>query len=208
MTCLCQKINDEITKIGSTKEVIIAGDLNSRVGQKVNNKVVGPHGEITQSNHGERFIQIFENHQLKITNGFFKHKEIHKYTWIQVTRNLKSIIDYVITKQNTLHVMDTRVYRGVSCDSDHFMVKSEIVFPFRSKKTKEPPEDTEIVKTTNYNLDSLQHESTRTLYQRRLNEKLVDIIENVSVEEMYKNIIDSVQTAAKEALGLKSQRHK
>ncbi|XP_072392124.1 uncharacterized protein [Diabrotica undecimpunctata] len=103
--------------------------------------------------------------------------------------------------------MDTRVYRGVSCDSDHFMVKSEIVFPFRSKKTKEPPEDTEVVNTTNYNLESLQHESTRTLYQRRLNEKLVDIIENVSVEEVYKNIIDSVQTAAKEALGLKSQRH-
>lgn len=37
----------------------------------------------------------------KITNGFYRHKEVHKYTWIQQTRKLKSIIDYIVVKQNS-----------------------------------------------------------------------------------------------------------
>jgi len=43
-------------------------------------------------------------------NGFFKHKQIHKYMWVQP--NLKSIIDYIITRQsNNITINDVKVLR-------------------------------------------------------------------------------------------------
>lgn len=38
----------------------------------------------------------------KITNGFLKYKEIHKYTWIQHTKKLRSMINYESVKQCSL----------------------------------------------------------------------------------------------------------
>jgi len=44
-------------------------------------------------------------------NAFFKHKEIHKFTW--EVRGHKSIIDYFITSMKTSKVIqDIRVYRS------------------------------------------------------------------------------------------------
>jgi hypothetical protein len=38
-------------------------------------------------------------------------KNIHKYTWEQHTKDLKTIIDYIITKQDLkLKIQDVRVY--------------------------------------------------------------------------------------------------
>ncbi|XP_050506239.1 craniofacial development protein 2-like [Diabrotica virgifera virgifera] len=205
------KVNDEITKIGNRRELIVMGDLNSRVGRKVDNKVVGPYGEINQNDNGERLIEICENHQLKITNGFFKHRDVHKYTWTQTTRNLKSIIDYIITKQNTnMQVQDTRAYRGITCGSDHYVVKSKVTCPFRYKithnQTNCQPQPEETLEKRSYNLDSLTQESTRILYQQRLDGKLMNITETSTVEEVYGNVVVSVKKAAEEALGFNTQR--
>jgi hypothetical protein len=36
------------------------------------------------------------------------------------TKNLKTIIDYIITKQNLkLKIQDVRAYRGPNCGTDH-----------------------------------------------------------------------------------------
>lgn len=203
-----ERVNDEINKIGNTREVIIVGDLNSRVGQRTNSKIIGPYGEINVNDNGERLIDICQSQQLKILNGFYKHKSIHNYTWVQHTRNLKSIIDYVITKQDTvMQVNDVRAYRGVSCGSDHYLVKAKIAFPYKYNKKEniQTLEKTEEITTKHYNIDSLIHDSTRALYQQRLNQKLGEVADK-SVEEVYNNIIYSIKTAAEEALGIKSKR--
>ena len=59
----------------------LAGDLKGRVGSKVNNRVVGPFGEETTNESGKRLINMCETYNLKITNPFFCHKNIHRYTW-------------------------------------------------------------------------------------------------------------------------------
>ncbi|XP_030757605.1 craniofacial development protein 2-like [Sitophilus oryzae] len=203
------KLNKEITKIGNGRELIILGDFNGRVGRRTNHKVVGPHGEITLNDNGERIIEICESHLLKVTNDFYKHKDIHKYTWTQPTRNLKSIIDYVIVRQQTtLQINDVRTYRGITCGSDHYLVKAKIIFPFRRDTREETNgnyEHTERIESKRYNLDSLITGSTRQLYRKRLDEKLISITQNNSVEEIYANIISSVHSAAEEALGLRVQ---
>lgn len=82
--------------------------------------------------NGKRLIQLFTENQLKSLNDYVHHKEIHKYTWVKPTTNLKTIIDYVITKQKTkLLYSDVRVYRVSSCGSDRHFLNTTITAPIR-----------------------------------------------------------------------------
>lgn len=94
-------LKSEIEQINNRKELIIMGDLNGRVGKKIKGKVVGRYREDIVNDNGIRLIETCEESSLKIMNGFFPHKRIPQYTWTQSTRNLRSIIDYVIVRQNT-----------------------------------------------------------------------------------------------------------
>jgi len=113
-----------------TREIILLGDFKGHTGTKVNNQVVGPYGETRINDNGERLIDLCESPNLRITNGYFKHKTIHKYMWEQHTRNLKSIIDYIIVKQKSkFQIHDVRVQRGINCVSDHYVVRGKVYLP-------------------------------------------------------------------------------
>jgi len=87
------KLNEVIVETGNYREILIAGDFNSRTGEKINDLVVGPFGEEVINDNGDKLIDICEQNALKILNGYFKHKRIHQYTWHQDTQELRSIID-------------------------------------------------------------------------------------------------------------------
>jgi len=113
-----------LLNIGTTREIIILGDFNGHTGTKVNNQVVGLYGETRINDNGERLIDLCESHNLRIMNGYFKHRMIHKYMSEQHTRKLKSIIDYIIVKQKSkFQIHDVRVQRGINCGSDHYELK-------------------------------------------------------------------------------------
>lgn len=46
-----------------------------------------------------QLIELCEDLSLKITNGFFPHKNIHRCWGIQPIRRIKSMNDYIIIKQ-------------------------------------------------------------------------------------------------------------
>lgn len=50
-------------------------DYNGRTGQIKNGKTVRQYKEDVINNNGERQISLCEQHNLKINNGFFQHKE-------------------------------------------------------------------------------------------------------------------------------------
>lgn len=56
------------------------GRLKGYVGSKANDKVIGWYGANVVNDKWARFLEICEQYQLKILNGFFKHKNIYKYT--------------------------------------------------------------------------------------------------------------------------------
>ncbi|XP_030763574.1 uncharacterized protein LOC115888129 [Sitophilus oryzae] len=151
-----------------------------------------------------------ESLTLKIMNGFFPHKEVHKFTWVQRTRRLSSIIDYMILRQNSiLKTNDVRVYRGIECGSDHYLLMAKVVIKYRSsqKEREEHKGNQGKVDSVNYNLDSLRHESVQFLYKLRLASKLQNIqMEQINTEELYKTIKDSIHQAAEEALGHQKYR--
>ena len=69
-----KKLNETLVNIGMTREIILLGDFNGHTGTKVNNQIVGPYGETRINDNGERLIDLCESHNLRITNGYFKHK--------------------------------------------------------------------------------------------------------------------------------------
>jgi hypothetical protein len=61
-------------------------------------------------------------------NIFFKHKEIHKFTW--EGRGYKSIIDYFITNIKVSKIIQAiRVYRSIELDTDHYLLCAKVDFP-------------------------------------------------------------------------------
>ena len=62
---------------------------------------------------------------LAVTNTFFKHKAIHRYTW--EGRGTRSIIDYIIIDfEFRKSVRYTRVFRGFFDDTDHYLICIEL----------------------------------------------------------------------------------
>jgi hypothetical protein len=121
---------------------------------------------------------------------------------------LKTIIDYIITKQDSkLKIQDVRAYRGPNCGTDHKLLVAKILFPYTyttKDKHEEKKENTATMvdKKRKYNTESLQNESTKFLYQQRLNNKL-NRKELTDTEEMYNYLKNCNHEEAKEALGEK-----
>ena len=107
------------------KNIIIMGDLNGRIGNSNTGleRIMGREGEKTLNNNGRRIIEICNENDLIITNTYFTHRDIHKYTREQPTKKEKSIIDYFITSENLrTQIKDVRVYREPDIGSDHYML--------------------------------------------------------------------------------------
>lgn len=204
-----RKLTEVLNDIPPRKELILMGDLNARVGRTENNEIIGRYGEDIRNESGQRLIDLCETQDLKILNGYFPHKEIHKFTWTQTNRNLKSIIDYVIQRQNSkLKAQDVRVYRGAECGSDHFMVKAIVLLQYKKTNNENQSKlsvHKAITKPDQYNLESLRHESTQFLYKMRVANRLKDLNESTA-EDMYQELRKHLQNSAKEALGIQHQK--
>ncbi|XP_067206921.1 uncharacterized protein [Linepithema humile] len=110
-------------------------------------------------------------------------------------------------QSSNIKINDVRVLKGTGSHSDHYLLRSEIFLPYRHKthSAKEREKhNTEKIKKVKYNLESLIHDSVKYLYQKRLNEKLMEELEEF--EDIYKNILESIHRATEEALGSQEKR--
>jgi Reverse transcriptase (RNA-dependent DNA polymerase)/Endonuclease-reverse transcriptase len=122
-----KKLNETVENVKD--RMIIIGDFNGRVGKRdeESSDVIGVQGENTRNRNGVRLINFCILNQLIVTNTFYQHKDIHKYTREVKSRGERSIIDYVIVnRENRREVIDVRVYRGAEIYSDHFLVIAKI----------------------------------------------------------------------------------
>ena len=81
-----------VTDFGNNRELVIIGDFNARTGCSSNSHIIGRFGEEECNDNGARLIDLCEQNSLKITNGFFQHKEIYKFTWTR--KNPKFEVSY------------------------------------------------------------------------------------------------------------------
>jgi hypothetical protein len=109
--------------------------MNARDGNNRVVNIVGTNGEATLNNNLRKLIDFCTFNNLKIMNTFFRHKEIHKFTW--EAKGHKSIIDYFITDmKNSKVIQDIRTYRSNEIDSDDYLLCAKVNFPPRWLNTR------------------------------------------------------------------------
>jgi hypothetical protein len=175
---------DEINK---NDYLLIAGDMNARISNNKITNVMGTNGEATINNIGEKLIDFCTFNNLKIMNTYFRHKNIHKYTWS--ARGSQSIIDYFITNGKAAKIIqDIRVHRGMELDTDQYLLYAKVEFPpiwlnkSRSKRILLKPEEF-------FKIRHIKDESVKWLYQQRVKIHLSNIPENYTdIEEEWKNL--------------------
>lgn len=183
-----------------TDSLIISGDLNARIGNTPVPNIVGEHGETCINDNGHSLIHFATSNNMRITNSFFRKKDIHKYTWS--ARGTRSIIDYILANNKICRqVQDVHVYRGSDIYSDHYLVVAKIALLARWKTIKTAQIKNEEV----FKVYLLQDESIRRLYQNRLNILLQQTETKDNIEMEWGNIKQCIKEAAAEALGRKKK---
>ena len=134
--------------------------------------------------------------ELKITNTFFRHKEIHKMTWS--ARGYRSIIDYILTnKKLSPLVKDTKVFGEYDVPTDHYLLISEVCLPHKCHTfIKTSPRQEEI-----FRVHLLEDPSIKLLYQRRLEQNLRHSPCSLNINEEWQTLKNTLQQVANEALG-------
>lgn len=202
-----EQLSNILNKIKNHQDIIVAGDLNARVKSQINNQVVGEFAEeIENNNNGDRLIDLCNQYKLQLTNTKFAHKMIHRYTWERSTMGQKSIIDYIIVKQQAnFQVHDSRVKRGANCGTDHHLVLAKFVYPFpRQTLTMQEQQKTSGTnKSTNkqYKVYLFYQESIKNLYQRRMTNEINSTPPSQNIEEEYGSIKKCIHKIAAETLG-------
>jgi len=87
---LYETLQDQIDKINKNDYIVIARDYNARVGNIPIDRILGTNCEITTNSNGHKLKQFASVNELKIMNTFFRHKEIHKMTRLQIHYRLHS----------------------------------------------------------------------------------------------------------------------
>ena len=114
------------------------GDMNARVGDDTGiwGEVLGRHGEEVCNENGRRLLQFSSAHNLWISNTWFPHKRIHKYTWECRGKGLRSLIDYfMMGKEARNQVINVKAVRGAEIGSDHYLMLMKI--KLKVKRVKE-----------------------------------------------------------------------
>jgi hypothetical protein len=147
------------------------GDLNSRIGNTKITKIVGTNGEPTVNNNGKKLIDFCTLNNMRIMNSFFKHRDIHEFTW--PARGSKSVIDYSIANEKAEKLFkDVRVYRGAELGTDHFLLCAKLRFPPGWKNNKSCNKSNKKLPQSRYKTRLLNDNSKKWLYQRRIDEFL------------------------------------
>ena len=90
-------LQKEVDKYIKSDFLIIVGDMNARIGQQPIPKIIGSFGEPHLNSNGMELREFVTFNELKVTNIFFRKKDIHKYTWS--ARGQRSLLDYLIVSK-------------------------------------------------------------------------------------------------------------
>jgi len=121
-----QSVCEEIPKHDA---IITLGDFNAKLGkEQLYIYVIRRHSlhEVT-NNNGLRLVQYATINNFKVLSTWYPRKDIHKGTWkIPGTNDINQIDNIIVSKRWATDIENVRTYRGVTSDSDHFLVGARL----------------------------------------------------------------------------------
>ena len=79
------------------------------------------------SNDNDVRIVNFVTSKNLVKNTMFSHRDIHKYTWTSPDGKTHNRIEYILIGRRWHSIiLDMRNFRGTDCDTDHYLVVSEV----------------------------------------------------------------------------------
>ncbi len=122
-----------------------------------------------KNENGEWLVDVCAERGLFLTNTFFQHKNIHRYTWRRGNDyQQKGLIDYVaVDERLRKDVCDAKVVRGMFDGSDHLAVLVKLKMKEKWVYEKKGGVKKEIVK-----IEELQEKEIKDEYKREMAEAL------------------------------------
>lgn len=187
-----ENLNDCVKMCKTNEDLFVLGDLNARVGNNTDGKVIGNWGVPGINVSGQNLQEFCVENELMIGNTWFRKKRIHKYTWVRDNGADKALMDFVIVKQRMkIDLIDVNVYRGAAegTNSDHFLVVAKWKLPEKYMGARK----LEINERKVLNVRKLEEETVRNFYCESLREryeKLEERVESCEKEwEVFKNAV-------------------
>lgn len=147
---------------------LLIGDLNAQLDgdRRGLNTTVGPHGSASSPNdNGDRLLMLTSTNGLSVGNTFFKHKQIHKMTWVSSDGKTRNEVDYICTSTRwSLLLLDVRAHRSADVGSDNFLMVGKIRLKLKRVQKVWPKRP--------YVVDKLKNNVTLKTYFEELSEKL------------------------------------
>ena len=135
---LYSQLQTVLKEIPSYDIKMLIGDFNEKLDsdRRGLNTTVGPHRSASSTNDNrERLLMLTSTNGLSIGNTFFKHKQIHKKTWVSPGGETQNELDYIcINTTWRSSLLDVRSHRGADVGSDHFLVVSKIRLKLKKVK--------------------------------------------------------------------------
>lgn len=158
MDAFYDQMEDVIQRVKPSDTLIVAGDLNAKLGtERIDPAVIGPHSIGTINDRGLRLLDFCRAHQLTSANTWFRKRMLHKVTWISRAGNARNAIDHVLVRQKHLQqLVDCRSY-SAAFNTDHRLVLCNMKLQIkRNPKPPKPPPTPCTQQLTSVNGDTIK----------------------------------------------------
>ena len=198
------RLQETVGRVVSGDLLVVMGDMNARVGDDTSiwGEVLGRYGEEVCNENGRRLLQFCNEYNLWISNTWFPHKRIHKYTWECRGRGLRSLIDYfLVGKEARKQVMDVKAVRGAEIGSDHYLVLMKIKLKARRVKNSSQVRGRQKIKIRNLKDDMVRREYQAVIAELYEEARAGGCASGKDVELAWKELKEGIVGAATKVCG-------
>ena len=196
-----EDIEQAKSQLKSKDICIIMGDFNAKVGSQRIDGIVGPHGLGEINSRGEQLVQWCKQHNMLITNTWFKNHKRRCWTWKSPGDRIRNQIDFILaSKRFQNSILASKSMPSADCNSDHIPVVCK--FKFKPKRIRKPS------KLPKLQLNLLKTDSTvKHKFTNSLKENLVISLENNDIEDTWHSIKDAVTKTMRKSVPLTTKKN-
>lgn len=198
-------LSEEIRRIPVTNKLVLMGDFNARVGKdhEMFGPSLGKFGKGNLNSNGELLINFCTQHNLIITNTYFKQPDKNFFTWKHPRSKQYHLLDYVITKfEDKKDILNTKVMRSAECSTDHLFVRSSFRFQIMRRRRRTAPQPPRKLKVKLF-----RDPDIRSRMQEEVSRRLEEMEEGENFEEQWKNLRNVLLETSVEVIGYAKRKN-